>query len=136
MATLRGWPAVVVLVLLVGFVIVRGVTVRSTLAEDARVALEEQIRLDYARRLLAETADAPMDAAGAEALLATRRIELVSLEVRGPLDDLVARVEATLDGGVPPGEDAVSYWRLEYSRVMGWRVRGRTDRVAWWLAVI
>ncbi|MEQ9400914.1 MAG: hypothetical protein RJQ04_17235 [Longimicrobiales bacterium] len=133
-ARLKGWPAVAVLLLVFAFGAWRALAVRSTLDTDGRAALEQELRMQYARTLLAEMGDTPTEA-DVQALLATDRVEIRSLSARGPLDDMVARVEATLDGAPPP-DGEISYWRLEWSTVTGWRVRGPTTRVGWWLAVM
>jgi len=69
-------------------------------------------------------------------LLEANEVEIESLTARGPLDDLIVRV--TLQDGphLPPDEDRVRYYRLEYSSLTGWHFRRRVSALQYCLKLI
>lgn len=133
-AHLKGGPAVLVLAAMIAFGAWRMYAARVSLDSDARQRIEEQLEARYLRDALAAVGDGIPNAEQVEALLRSGRVEIQSLSARGTPDDMVVRVEATVDGQPPPDGEAVTYWRMSYSTITGWRVERAASAVSWWLA--
>lgn len=105
---------------------------RRSLDTQGREALEEWVSLEIRRGLLD---DSGMDAeAPAQALLDAGEVPIEELSARGPLDDLVVKVELAPDPRLPEGTERVRYYRMSSSSVTGWRHRGDASTLAYQLA--
>lgn len=133
-ANLKGGPAVLVLAALIAFGAWRVYAARVALDTDARERIEEQLEARYLRGALADVGGGIPNGEQVEALLRSGRVEIQSLSARGTPGDVVVRVEATVDGQPPPDGEPVTYWRMSYSTVAGWRVERATTALSWWLA--
>lgn len=133
-ANLKGAPALLVLATMIAFGAWRAYAARVTLDTDARERIEEQLEARYLRDALADLGGGIPNGEQVEDLLRSGRIEIRSLSARGTPDDMAVRVEATLDGQPPPDGEPVTYWRMSYSTVTGWRVERATSALSWWLA--
>lgn len=140
---LTGSRAWVVAILVIGLIALRSFNARTTLDTQGRETLREWVALELQRPLLAETSAAmeagelderAMEAQAAE-LLAAGEVQIASMRAKGPMDDLVVRIELEPSPGLPPGTELVRYYRMEYSTVTGWRHRGNTSAVSWYLKI-
>lgn len=130
---LTGWKAVAALVVLAGFVGFRWVTARDALDSQGREVMQRWVASELQRPMLADTAGDP--AQKAEALLAAGKVRFRSMSGRGPLDNMVVRVELEPSADLPPGTKMVRYYRMQYSSLTGWRHRGNTTALSWYLAL-
>jgi hypothetical protein len=132
--TFSGWKAVVVLVILAGFVGFRIATARAKLDTQGRAALERWVQAELVRSIVADPTKslAERGAAAAEASAVTIR----SIAVRGPLSDAVVRVELNPSPALPPDAGLVRYYRVRYSEITGWVHRGRATVMNWYLAAL
>ena len=118
---LTGWKAVVVGVLVVGGAGYRSVTARTTLDTQGRQALEEWVAGEIRRPLLADESVSLEEKA--QAVLDAGSVEIRSMRARGPLDNLVVRIELEPGDHLPVGTELVRYYRMAYSTIGGWRHR-------------
>jgi hypothetical protein len=130
--TLKGWKAVAALVAIVGFAGFRMYSARTTLDTQGRETLEVWIRSEVLSPILADTTR-PLAERGA-ALLEASQVSIRSLAARGPLDDMVVKVELDPNPAYPPGTGLVRYYRMSYSTVVGWMYEGNASVVSWYLA--
>lgn len=130
--TLTGWKAVVVLVAVAGVAGFRMVSARNTLDTQGRETLETWIRAEVLTPILADTL-LPLAERGAAALEASR-VSIRSLAARGPLDDMVVKVELVPNPAYPVGTELVRYYRMSYSTLTGWRYERDSHVVSWYLA--
>lgn len=133
-ANLKAGPALLVLAAVIAFGAWRMYAARVTLDSNARERIEEQLEARYLRGALADVGGGIPDSEQVEALLRSGRVEIQSLRARGTPGDMVVRVDATVDGQPPPDGETVTYWRMSYSTVTGWRVERATTALSWWLA--
>ena len=131
--TLTGWKAVAAIVLVAGFVGFRWYTAREALDTAGREYLEEWIAMELARPLLADTTTS-LEERG-QAVLAATKVRIRSMSGRGPLDDLVVKVELEPSSDLPAGTELVRYYRLEYSTIMGWRHRADATALSYYLSI-
>ena len=54
------------------------------------------------------------------------------MRARGPLDDLVVRIELEPGDHLPAGTELVRYYRMEYSTISGWRYRSDASAFAFY----
>lgn len=132
--TLTGWKAVVALVVVAALVGIRWTTARRALDTQGRQALEEWVALELQRPLLADSTLSMEEQA--RAILDAGEVRIRSLSARGPLDDLVVRVELEPSPGLPAGTELVRYYRMEYSTLTGWRHRGDAGALTWYLSIL
>ena len=119
---LTGWKAVLVALVVLGFLGFRYTTAVQTLDTDGRQAISEWVAAEYQRYHLARTDLSEGDKAAL--LLKTESVDLVSLEARGRPERMAVRVEIEPNVAHPPGTPYVRYYTLEYSTVTGWRHKG------------
>ena len=131
--TLTGWKAVVVLVAIAGFVGFRWITARDALNTEGRQVLEEWIAMELIRPILADTARALGERG--EAVLGASTVRIRSMSGRGPLENMVVKVELEPSSELPPGTELVRYYRMEYSTLTGWRHRGNGSALSYHLAI-
>jgi hypothetical protein len=136
-ATIRvtGWKAVAVLVLVAALGVFRFVTARDALDADAQQQLGMWLRGEYASRYLAAIRPDSLTPEQVQDLLRLDRIEFPSIRGIGTPDDMVVRVEITVDGGPPPDGRAVRYWRMRYSTITGWRMEREANALLYYLNV-
>jgi hypothetical protein len=140
---LTGSRAWVVAVLIIGLIALRSFNARTTLDTQGRETLREWVALELQRPLLDEASagmeSGEMDEAAmegqAQAILAAGDVRIASMRAKGPLDDLVVRIELEPSPGLPPGTERVRYYRMEYSSVTGWRHRGDATALSWYLKI-
>ncbi len=130
--TLTGWKAVVVLVVVAGVVVFRVTTARAKLDTQGRAALETWVQQEMIRPILADTTRSLQERGNA--VLRATSVTIRSLAVRGSLDDAVVRVELEPNPALPPGTDLVRYYRMSYSEITGWRHRGPSSKLSWYLS--
>ena len=106
--TLTGWKAAAGLVLVVGFVGFRWVSARQALDTEGRQVLEEWIAGELRRPILADTTRALEDRG--QAVLAAGNVRIRSMSARGPLDDLVVKVELEPSADLPAGTELIRAW--------------------------
>ena len=100
----------VVGVLVVGAAGYRMVTARTTLDTQGRQALEEWVAGEFRRPLLSDES-LSLEERG-QAVLAAGEVKIRSTRARGPLDDLVARIELEPGDHLPAGTELVRYYRM------------------------
>lgn len=130
--TLTGWKAVVVLVIIAGFAGFRMYSARTALETEGRETLEMWVRSEVIAPILADTT-APLEERGA-ALLGASDLSIRTIAARGPLDDMVVKVELDPNPAYPPGTELVRYYRMSYSTLTGWMWEGNASVVSWYLA--
>jgi len=131
--TLRGWRAVVALVIVVGVLGLRMSAARARLDTEGREALRAWVVGEVQRGLLADTT-LGLEERGS-ALVQASTIEIESLEARGSLDDTVVRVRLAPHAAYPPDAEMVRYYRMHFSEITGWTYYGRATVVSWYLAL-
>jgi hypothetical protein len=127
--TLKGWPAIIALVVLVGFYALTFVVSRRALDDEALAPIRLQLQGEYTTALLPGVDPQNPDPEAVERLTALQRIEFASVSVRGFGSDVIVRVEPRVDGQPPPDGRDVRYFRMSYSALTGWRLRRQST--AW-----
>jgi uncharacterized protein HemX len=138
-----GWKAIAVVVVVVAIVAFRFVSQNRTLQTEAVEQIKTELAAEYARQLLpqlqqAAQAQSPADEAQTEQLvrqLSTDNIEITSITARGSGDDIVARVDIVVDGGLPSDGKSTRYYKMEYSTVTGWRFRYEVGKWSYYLTL-
>jgi hypothetical protein len=100
--TLRGWPAVLALVVVVGLYGLTFVVSRRALDDEALAPIRHQLQGEYTSTLLPGVDPRHPDPAAVGRLTALERIEFASVSVRGFGSDVIVRVEPRVDGEPPP----------------------------------
>jgi len=130
--TLTGWKAVVVLAAMAAFAGYRMVSARDTLDTQGREELEMWIRAEVLTPILADTT-LGLAERGAQ-LVEASRVSIRSIAARGPLDDMVVKVELDPNPAYPAGTELVRYYRMSYSTLTGWMYEHDSNVVSWYLA--
>lgn len=135
-AFLKGWSAVLAIVVTTAAVVGKSMLERSTLESGAAELIKLQLRGEYSARELAgvdvsKLSEAEMEAA-AEELLALNSIALTSVSARGGGDDVIVKVEIQVAGGDPPDGKRVRYFRMSHGAVTGWRVERETTALSYY----
>ena len=91
------------------------VTARTTLDTQGRQALEEWVVAELRRPLLGDES-LSLEERG-QAVLAAGELKIRSMRARGPLGDLVVRIELEPGDYLPAGTELVRYYRMEYSTI-------------------
>ncbi len=133
---LKGWSAVLAIVVITVAVVGKSMLERSTLESGAAELIRLQLRGEYSARELAgvdvsKLSEAEMEAA-AEELLALNSIALTSVSARGGGDDVIVKVEIQVAGGDPPDGKRVRYFRMSHGAVTGWRVERETTALSYY----
>lgn len=132
----RGLPAVMVLAGVLAFGAWRYVAAHQTIDSGARAQIQVQLTARYVKRAVGNVSQGSLSAENVQEMLKAGRVEIRSLRARGSPDEMIARVEATVDGQVPPDGESVTYWRLSHSSLLGWRVERSATALDWWLALL
>jgi hypothetical protein len=127
--TLRGWPAVIALVVVAGLYGVTFLVSRRALDDKALDPIRRQLEGEYTAVLLPGVDPRDPDPDALARLTALERIEFASVSVRGFGSDIIVRVEPRVEGEPPPDGRDVRYYRMSYSTLNGWRVRRQST--AW-----
>lgn len=134
---LKGWKAIAALAVIAAIVGGKFLLERKTLESDAVEVLKTELRGPYLSPAVVGVDVGAMSRAEAEArgqeLLGLNRVEFPSIEARGRGDDVVVRVEILVDGKAPPDGKEVRYYRMSHSAITGWRVRGETTALFYYL---
>ena len=128
---LRGWMAVPAILVALLFVGSRAMSARDTFAgpegEQLRLHLwgEYNAALNPAFDAARASGEAAVLDEVAEAVVRPEGIEFVDVGVKGHGNEVVARVEIAVDGGVPPDGKRVRYFLLRH-RLGRWDVARET----------
>ncbi len=133
---LTGVPAILVLVVAVAAVIWRQSSMKASLDDEAASEINQWLVMRYAADALAKHVGhgglddaSSLDRAALDEILASRQVEIVSIDARGQPDDIVVRVEVRVAGKEPPDGRSVRYFRMSHSLATGWHLRYETG--AW-----
>jgi hypothetical protein len=130
---LKGWPAIIVVVLILGVSGYRLYSRFPTVNDDGREALRGWLVKEYTgrgpRALAQRVADyqAGLPDRPVAAPAEEPKVEFVSLSAHGSPSDMIARVEVSVDGGPPPDGRPVRYLFLTAVPERGWIVFAETD---------
>lgn len=140
---LKGWKAVVALIIIGSGWVLWRLNMESTFDTGAVETLKPWIRADFARKVLKDAGTTSVDTmseAEAEAftsrLLAAHNVELDVQTAHGSGERVVLKVEVMVDGKPPPDGKTIRYYSMRYSAITGWSYNRETDAVAYWLAVL
>ncbi len=137
---LKGWSAVVVIMLAVGFFGFKVFLVQSTLGEDQLDGIKVWLQAEYsgqhidALREAVDSGDTETFNALAAEVEAAGKIEFVSIKARGT-DEVVVRVEIQVDGHDPPRGERVRYFILKHTMGMAWWVKHETSSWSYYLKI-
>jgi hypothetical protein len=129
---LRGWPAVIALVVVVGLYGLTFVISRRALDDRALAPIRHQLQGEYTAALLPGVDTQNPDPAAVDRLTALDHIDFASVSVRGFGSDVIVRVEPRVDGAPPPDGRDVRYYRMSYSTLTGWRLRHETTALRYY----
>ena len=130
---LTGSKALIVGVLIVGLMALRSFNAATTLDTQGRDTLQEWVMLELQRPILADES-LSLEAKG-EAVLKAGNVRIASMKAKGPMDDLVVRIELEPSPDLPPGTELVRYYRMEYSTITGWRHRGNATALSYYIKI-
>lgn len=123
---LKGWSAIPVILVVLGFLGYRYFTIKTTLASEATDELRLRLQGEYASLLLQDLDPADLSRTGVDRrvqdLLDLEEIEFISVSSRGT-DPVIVRVEIRVKGKTPPDGDTTRYYEMEHSMLTGWRVK-------------
>ncbi len=128
---LTGAKAVVVILLVAGFMGYRFFSATSTIETDAAEIIKSSLWGRYARGLMAENPE-PTEETALRAM-ALDNIQFLEINGRGTPGDMVVRVRISVDGSPPPDGRSVRYFRMEYSQLTKWRYVRETTGFAYYL---
>lgn len=127
---LKGWAAVPVVALALGFVCLRAVSASSSLDGQAGDEIKLHLRGVYASRHLTELREAHAEGRSDETerkiddLMDIDSIELTPIGVKGSAtDEIVVKCRVALAGEDPPDGKPIRYYRLSHQLGFGWKVR-------------
>lgn len=128
---LTGAPAVLVLIVIVGFAGFSLLRANQTVDSDGRAVLRQWISAEYVRYHLARRDLSDQDRA--EILLASDSVTF-ELSARGRPSRTVVKVEIQRGRAHPPDAPTIRYYRMSYSTVTGWHHDGHTTALGYYLA--
>ena len=138
---MKGWKALLVLVLAAGLWGFSQLKAARTLDTEAVAAVRPWLTAALAREALGNTSPADVRALSedelrrlSEAFLETQRLQIVSIQAHGSGEDIVCRVEFLVDGHPPRTGKTPRYFDMNYSLATGWICRGETTAFAYYLA--
>ena len=131
---LSGFKAVLLLIVLVGVGGYRFVHGRTKMSTQGRAELTMWVKDQVVRPLLRDTTQSVAEPGNA-ALAAMTAVKIKSLQVHGPLNRAVVRVELEPSPALPAGTPLVRYYLMQYSDLTGWRIVGKAYAYNWYLAV-
>jgi hypothetical protein len=130
---LKGWKALAVLGLLLVVAAFRYHSRAVTLQTEGRDAVRSWVVAGYVRSALVPQGLAPeLDSAAATELLRQSGVEIRSMTARGWSDNVVVRVELSVNGGPPADGRPVRYFRLLHLAYSGWRVVGESSALRYY----
>ena len=128
----KGWMAVPVLLLVIGFFAYKFFAIKSTLASEATQELKLQLQGEYTsiglKGIDIQKLDRHRVDPRVQKLLDASKVEFVSVSSKGT-DPVYIRVEIRVNGNEPPDGKPVRYYKMKYSTLTGWRV---LREVSWW----
>ena len=137
---IKGWkviPVIVVLLVIVGY---KYYAMKETLDTDATQVIKTWILAEYVGKgidnLKLQNPDAMSSEQAeqaAEQLLKLNRIDIKSIKARGKGDDIVVRVEITVDGKTPPDGKRIRYFRMRHSMITGWTMKRGATSLSYYL---
>lgn len=127
---LTGIKAVLALIMVAGVIGFRFVTAHRTLSDDAKNVLGLEIRSEYARGYLEGLNAENITPEKVDSITALARVTFPKISARGSLDNAIVRAEVLIDGAPPPDGRSVRYCRMQYSSVLGWRLKSGREPTA------
>lgn len=137
---IKGWkviPVIVVLLVIVGY---KYYAMKETLDTDATQVIKTWILAEYVGKGIDNLKLQNLDAMSseqaeqaAEQLLKLNRIDIKSIKARGKGDDIVVRVEITVDGKTPPDGKRIRYFRMRHSMITGWTMKRGATSLSYYL---
>lgn len=131
---ISGRNAVLVLIVATAFVGFRFVTARSKIDGQGRATLQTWVQDQVVRPILGDTTRSEEER-GAAASAGVSAVQIKSLQVHGPLNRAIVRVELAPSPALPAGTKLLRYYRMQYSDLTGWRVVGSARAWDWYLAL-
>lgn len=138
--SIKGWKVIPVLVVLLVIVGYKYYAMRETLDTAATQVIKTWILAEYVGKgidnlkLQNLEAMSPEQAElAAEQLLKLNRIDIKSIKARGKGDDIVVRVEITVDGKTPPDGKRIRYFRMKHSMITGWTMKRGATSLSYYL---
>lgn len=125
--TIKGKPAVAILILVAVFFLWRILVTNDTVAPELEERVRQELAAEYSRFLLPsiEEGVATKDSARLEADVArlkayTKKITFTSLKSRGGGNNLYVRANILVDGDPPPVGNPVRYFHFSHSMLLGY----------------
>ena len=125
----KGWKAIPVALLFVGFLIYRAVAAHAALEGEAAEEIKLHLIGVYSSQEMGElktayaSGDSQRLSAEVDEIVGYSRIEFTSVCVKGLGDTITVRLAISVDGKLPPDGREIRYFRLEHSTLTGWRVK-------------
>jgi hypothetical protein len=136
---LKGWPAVVAIVLVGIFLLYRATSARSALEGEQGELLRNHLRGEYAGHVLPDVKQA-YDAGDTEELEAQvdrvtslGDIQFTSVGVKGTGDEVIVKLTISVGGKAPPDGKTTRYYLLRHRTIGGWRVVREVGSWSWYL---
>jgi hypothetical protein len=138
---LKGWQAVVAIIAIIAFVVLRLNVQTEALASEGVKEVQRWLLLESARAVLPDmekVMESPQE--NSEYLermahdLQQESFQVLSVTRHGVGDQIVARVEVRHNGSATPGQVDVRYLKMTYSMVTGWRVQREASEWSYYLA--
>jgi hypothetical protein len=130
--TLRGWPAVIVIAMVVVLYGLTFVVSRSSLDDEALSPIRLQLQGEYTSAVLPELDPNDPDPEVVERLTELDQIEFASVSARGSGEKVIVRVEPLVNGQPPPDGRDVRYYQMSWSSLTGWRMRRETTAFSYY----
>ena len=127
---IKGWPAVVILVLIVLFFGYRYFTASSEITPQTRESIQTYLDARYAAHFLDDPEFLEDPDSFEDELLAG--VDIVEIKVKGRKEKIV-RVEIAVNGQVPPDGESIKYFRVTDSMMMGEVFEGEVTSFSWHL---
>ena len=137
--SIKGWKVIPVLVVVLVIVGYKYYAMNATLDTDAMSVIKTWILAEYVGKGIDNLKLQNLDAMSpeqaeraAEQLLKLNRIDIKSIKARGKGDNIVVRVEITVDGKTPPDGKRIRYFRIKHSMITGWTMKGRATSLSYY----
>ena len=139
-ARLRGWPAVLVLVLVLGLWGWQRYRVHTTSGEEFEEPLRVYLEAEYMRQALdgvdvSNPSDADARAVGNRVKELRGGITFPSIRARGSGEEIYVRAEVLVQGEAPPDGRPVRYFLFSHGALTGYTLQYETTAWAYRLAL-
>lgn len=128
---LKGWPAVIAVVVVLGFAGLKFVSARQTLDTEAAEQLKFWLSAEYMRSVQAREGLEPEERM--RLVEAAQEIEFADISARGSGEEIIVRVELEPNPAEPPDEERVRYFEMSYSGLTGWQYERETSAFSYHL---